>query len=360
MKLDIYINPSTQENVLSQEWLNQHKNHSLIFDNKAQIIYVNGNSYSFKTLSIEDYNVLYNFISNTNNSISDINNTLGQISNVNIELSNNETKNISNLLNKLNTLLANHNHSEYITSLAHSHDLAHSHSAYATTGQLSHSHSAYEKKSNKITAWNTTSSDTSYPSEKLVKTALDGKASTSHSHDLSHSHNQYATTSHSHSLAHAHSEYITSLAHSHNLAHAHSEYLTSLAHEHDLAHSHSAYATTGQLSHNHSAYEAKSNKITAWNTISSDTSYPSEKLVKTALDGKASTGHSHDLSHSHSQYATNTHAHTEYITSLAHSHNLAHAHTEYLTSLAHEHNLAHSHSAYATTGQLSHSHSAYE
>lgn len=39
-----------------------------------------------------------------------------------------------------------------------------------------------EDKANKITSWNPTASDVSYPSEKLVRTGLNEKASTSHKH----------------------------------------------------------------------------------------------------------------------------------------------------------------------------------
>lgn len=40
--------------------------------------------------------------------------------------------------------------------------------------------SGKENSSNKVTSWSTTTTDTHYPSEKLVKTALDGKANSSH------------------------------------------------------------------------------------------------------------------------------------------------------------------------------------
>ncbi len=40
--------------------------------------------------------------------------------------------------------------------------------------------------------------------------------------------------------------------------------------------------------------ESTDNKITAWSAEASDAKYPSEKLVKTALDGKAASVHSHD------------------------------------------------------------------
>ena len=39
-----------------------------------------------------------------------------------------------------------------------------------------------ENTSNKVTSWQSTTDDTHYPSEKLVKTALDGKANSSHTH----------------------------------------------------------------------------------------------------------------------------------------------------------------------------------
>ena len=44
-----------------------------------------------------------------------------------------------------------------------------------------------------------------------------------------------------------------------------------------------------------SGKEDKSNKITTWSSSASDTKYPSEKLVKVALDGKADKGHSHEV-----------------------------------------------------------------
>ena len=40
--------------------------------------------------------------------------------------------------------------------------------------------SGKENISNKVTSWSTTTTDSHYPSEKLVKSALDGKANSSH------------------------------------------------------------------------------------------------------------------------------------------------------------------------------------
>ena len=39
--------------------------------------------------------------------------------------------------------------------------------------------------------------------------------------------------------------------------------------------------------------ESTTNKVTSWSATTSDTKYPSEKLVKTSLDGKSDTGHTH-------------------------------------------------------------------
>lgn len=43
--------------------------------------------------------------------------------------------------------------------------------------------SGKEDKSNKTSSWNTTTNNTRYPTEKLVKDSLDGKANSSHNHD---------------------------------------------------------------------------------------------------------------------------------------------------------------------------------
>ena len=43
--------------------------------------------------------------------------------------------------------------------------------------------SGKEDKSNKVSSWNSTTNNTRYPTEKLVKDSLDGKANSSHTHD---------------------------------------------------------------------------------------------------------------------------------------------------------------------------------
>ena len=275
---------------------------------------------------------------------------------------------------------------------------AHTHSQYLTAHQ---SITGKEDKSNKVTAWSTTTTDTNYPSEKLVKGSLDGKAPTSHvssattygvgvttayGHVKIVSGNMNTSTYSSYSAgvaaaaAHTHSQYLT--AHqsitgkadkkhddsttaygvgttanyghvkiaSGNMntstyssysagiaaaaAHTHSQYLTahqSITGKADKKHDDSTTAygvgttanyghvkiVSGNMNtstyssysagiaaaaaHTHSQYltahqsitgkEDKSNKVTAWSTTTTDTNYPSEKLVKGALDGKAPTSH---------------------------------------------------------------------
>lgn len=75
----------------------------------------------------------------------------------------------------------------------------------------------------------------------------------------------------------------------------------------DHVHKMPSYTDVGAAaaSHSHSQYELLTNKINQWTASSpSETAYPTEKLVKTALDGKANTGqkttnsaggHSHSL-----------------------------------------------------------------
>ena len=56
--------------------------------------------------------------------------------------------------------------------------------AYTKT-EVNNSLLAKENTSNKVSSWQSTTDDTHYPSEKLVKTALDGKANSSHTHTKS-------------------------------------------------------------------------------------------------------------------------------------------------------------------------------
>ena len=99
-----------------------------------------------------------------------------------------------------------------------------------------------ENASNKVTSWSSTTSDTKYPSEKLVKTALDGK---------------YAKPSGGIPKSDLASAVQTSLGKAD----------TALQKHQDI-----------------SGKENISNKVKSWSSTTTDANYPSEKLVKDSLD----------------------------------------------------------------------------
>lgn len=104
-----------------------------------------------------------------------------------------------------------------------------------------------ENASNKVTSWSSTTSDTKYPSEKLVKDSLDGK---------------YAKPSGGIPKSDLASAVQTSLGKAD----------TALQKHQDI-----------------SGKENTSNKVKSWSSTTTDDHYPSEKLVKDSLDGKANT-----------------------------------------------------------------------
>lgn len=61
-------------------------------------------------------------------------------------------------------------------------DTGHTHSQYLTSHQ---DISGKENSSNKTSSWNSTTNNTRYPTEKLVKDSLDGKANSTHTHTKS-------------------------------------------------------------------------------------------------------------------------------------------------------------------------------
>ena len=148
--------------------------------------------------------------------------------------------------------------------------------------------SGKEDKSNKITSWSNTSSVTKYPSEKLVKDELDNKANSS---DIPTNNNQLVNGA----------GYITSSTLvSHNTSDAaHSDIRNILSNKADSSDiptktsdltNDSGYLTSHQDITNK---EDKSNKVTSWSSTTTDTHYPSEKLVKDSLDNKANSTHNH-------------------------------------------------------------------
>lgn len=120
-----------------------------------------------------------------------------------------------------------------------------------------------EDVTNKVSSFQETPDDTHYPSEKLVKDNLDLKAAAA---DLA----TVATSGSYNDLANKPtqlSQFTDNLGSS--PVHTHSQYLTS---HQDI-----------------SGKENTSNKVTRWSTITNNTRYPSEKLVKDSLDAKADT-----------------------------------------------------------------------
>lgn len=102
--------------------------------------------------------------------------------------------------------------------------------------------SGKENTSNKVSSWSATTTDAHYPSEKLVKSALDGK---------------YAKPSGGIPKSDLASAVQTSLGKADTALQAHQ---------------------------NISGKEDKSNKVTSWSSTTTNTNYPSEKLVKDSLD----------------------------------------------------------------------------
>lgn len=101
----------------------------------------------------------------------------------------------------------------------------------------------FEEKINKVTSWSSTTSDTNYPSEKLVKDSLDSLDSAKQ--DVSSKVTSFSTTT-------TDAQYP------------------------------SAKLVQDQLG----LKENAANKVTSWSAETSDTNYPSEKLVKDSLDDK--------------------------------------------------------------------------
>ena len=125
-----------------------------------------------------------------------------------------------------------------------------------------------ENSSNKVTSWQSTPDNTHYPSEKLVKDGLDGKANSSHTHTKSQI-----------------TDFPSSMPASDVYAWA-------------KASSKPSYGIS-EISGLQSALDGKevtSNKVTSWSSTTTDAHYPSEKLVKAGLDGKANSSHTHSIS----------------------------------------------------------------
>lgn len=186
----------------------------------------------------------------------------------------------------------------------------------------------------KVTSWSSTTSDSNYPSEKLVKDSLDAKISTSNTSGLVKNDgtidtNQYLTTSSASSTYVAKengkalfsgsyedltdkpsytAEVTSSTTGAYKIGSINIDgnNVNIYGKDTDTHQSLTNYvqksATAGLLkndgtvdtntyltSHQSlSGYEQTSNKVTSWSGTTTDAHYPSEKLVKTALDDKIS------------------------------------------------------------------------
>lgn len=162
-------------------------------------------------------------------------------------------------------------------------------SGYLTSSDIS----GKQDKSNLVTAWSSATSDTKYPSEKLTKSALDGKVDKVSGKALST--NDFTDT---------YKNTIDGL----------SDVATSGSYT-DLTNKPTIPDSTSDLTNDagfitSSAISGKedfSNKVISWSSTTTDAHYPSEKLVKDSLDtingsississdlnGKAWTSHTH-------------------------------------------------------------------
>ena len=126
---------------------------------------------------------------------------------------------------------------------------SHTHDQYLTSHQ---DITGKENTSNKVTSWSSTTTDTHYPSEKLVKDSLDGKANANHTHIANN---------------------ITISNDLDNLGTGANSSQESVNQDIDWC--------IGDLYENK---ESQSNKVTSWSSTTTDTHYPSEKLVKESID----------------------------------------------------------------------------
>ena len=162
-------------------------------------------------------------------------------------------------------------------------------SGYLTSSDIS----GKQDKSNLVTAWSSTTSDAKYPSEKLTKSGLDGKVDKVSGKGLST--NDFTDT---------YKNAIDGLAD-----------VASSGSYTDLTNKPTIPDSTGDLTNDAgfitsaaiSGKEDSSNKVASWSSTTTDTHYPSEKLVKdslntlegtvsgisSSLSGKADSSHTH-------------------------------------------------------------------
>ena len=177
-------------------------------------------------------------------------------------------------------------------------------SSYITSSALS----GYQTTGNLVTSFSSTTSDSKYPSEKLVKTELDKKIATSSTTGLVKNDGSIDTSSYITSSAlsgyQTTANLVTSFSSTTSDSKYPSEKLTKTELDKKITKSNSATGllkddgtvmTSGTSSsnwavgnHTHSAY-VNPTKVTSWSSTPSDDNVASEKLIKDSLDGKQAT-----------------------------------------------------------------------
>ena len=157
-----------------------------------------------------------------------------------------------------------------------------------------------EVTSNKVTSWSSTTTDAHYPSEKLVKAGLDGKANSSHTHSISQINSLQATldgkanSSHTHSISQI-TDFPTSMPASdvYEWAKASSKpsYNTS-----EISGLQSALDGKANSSHTHSISQINSLQATLDGKANSSHTHSISQItnLQSTLDGKANKTHSHN------------------------------------------------------------------
>lgn len=266
----------------------------------------------------------------------------------------------------------NHSHDGYAPAV-HDHDgyAAEDHSHDEEYAALNHSHTGFAAETHTHTAAAVGASPASHTHAEYAAAnhTHSGFASSTHDHDedyaaTSHTHSNYAASNHTHTAS---AVGAAAASHTHDYAattHNHDSAYAAKSHTHDYAasgHTHSNYAAS---SHSHNAATTSAagfmstsdkskldgiasgaNKTTVDSALSSTSTNPVQnKVINSALAGKAAASHSHD-------YAASSHTHTPSSIGAAaasHTHSYAatnHTHSDYAAS-------SHTHTA-ANVGALS-------
>lgn len=180
-----------------------------------------------------------------------------------------------------------HTHNEY-APVSHTHDYAasnHTHSQYANSG---HTHAISDVEN--------------------LQSSLDGKANTSHTHNyaaVNHTHD-YAASEHTHAISE-----VTGLQSA-------LDGKSSSSHTHSAATTSSAGLMSAEDKTKLDGIATGANKTTVDSALSSTSTNPVQnKVINSALAGKAASNHTHSgyasIDHTHSEYAASSHTHDDYF-----------------------------------------------